>query len=853
MSRRSSIAGWPFSLQIGLLVATAVVPLLVALAWVLWDKAEEGLQRAGEEAVRLAQITALDTTRILEEARVHLVALAAQIEEDGLLEGGCDLMLAREVTEHTRYNLFLLLDPEGDVRCASRPLADRQAARPLTRRLRQMPAHDGLIIGEPVWGPISGRWALPLIYPIRRDGITLAIVGASLDLTTLNPIVGKSVLPESAVALVLGPDSIVVARSIEPDRWVGRRIENLDFLALVSRGGGRGPGPDYIRRIYGTAPVEATGWTVAVGLPEAPLLAAARRESLGGLLYAGFAAALAFFLAYLASRNLTVPIRRIAATARAVAAGQRGERAPQRGARELAEVATGLNHMLDTLGAQEQALRENEERLALAVEVSADGIWDWDLNTGNVFFSRQFWLTLGYDDEVEFRERFHFHTALHPADRGRAVAAQQSALAGGGAFDEVYRLQRRDGSFRWFHGRGRVLFDSNGRAWRFSGSITDITPQREAEEALRRSEERWRFALEGHGDGLWEWNARSNEVFFSRQWKAMLGYEDGELPNTLEMWEALVHPEDRARIKDAMSLHLEGEWPRYHAEYRLKKKDGGWLWTAALGRVMAYDDSGLPLRVIGTQRDIEERKQREAEESLRQLRMAHENRLALLGEMASALAHELNQPLTAIANYAALSIRRLAAPPIDPAALRDLLGKMQEQALRAGEIVWHIRDFAKKRAPSREPLALDTLVREVLTLAEIEARSSGVCIAFTVRSPLPKAQADRLQIEQVLLNLIRNAIDAMADTPGERRLGIEASVDEGGQLQLAVSDCGHGLGGIDMDELFAPFHTTKPDGMGIGLAICRSIVEAHGGRIWAESNPEGGATFRFHLPPTPSN
>ncbi len=848
-ARAPDISGWPIAAQIGMLVTIAVLPLVAALAYLIWDNADQGLKRAGEEALRLAQISALDTARIIDEAQVFLTSLHGQMEAAGdSARTNCDSLLARELAHQPRYALIFLLDAEGEVLCSSRPLRECVSCRDVLTRLLDRPVKNGIIVGEPIWGSISQRWVIPILRPSQTEGKLAHAIGASLDLERLYPLAGRTHLPKDAVTVVVDSGNTVVIRSHDPMNWIGHKIDKPELLDLIARRtGGRAEGPDGVRRQYGTAPVAGTDWTVAVGFPEAPLLAAMNREIIANLVYVAAVIALAYIFAFFASRNIVGPVRRIADTARAVASGERGRRVDPRGARELATVAVGFNRMLDTLGAQENALRENEERLALAIEIAADGIWDWDLNTGRVFFSRQFWLTLGYAEEEEFRERFHFHTALHPEDRTHTIAAQQKTLSDGALFDEIYRLVRRDGSYHWFHGRGQALFDSNGRAWRFAGAITDITPQREAQDALRRSEERWRFALEGHGDGLWEWNARSSEVFFSTQWKAMLGYADDELPNTQAMWESLLHPEDHAQVTTIMDKHLAGELPDYYAEYRLRKKDGSYLWTAALGRIMARDVGGHPLRVIGTQRDIGERKRREEEEKLRQVRLAHSNRLVLLGEMASALAHELNQPLTAIANFASVGVKRLAAPQPDVEALRDMLGMIGEQALRAGDIVWHIRDFVSKRTAKHEPVALDALVRDVLTLAEIEARSAGVSIDLRISGPLPKALADRLQIEQVLFNLIRNAIEAMAQAAGERSLVLEVSVDPEGRPLIRVCDRGQGLGGRTDEELFAPFSSTKPDGMGLGLAICRTIVEAHGGRIWSEANAQGGATFGFFL------
>ncbi|MBP6037692.1 MAG: PAS domain-containing sensor histidine kinase, partial [Azonexus sp.] len=247
--------------------------------------------------------------------------------------------------------------------------------------------------------------------------------------------------------------------------------------------------------------------------------------------------------------------------------------------------------------------------------------------------------------------------------------------------------------------------------------------------------------------------------------------------------------------------------------------------------------------------DITERKHLEEVEREQHKRLEQTSRLITMGEMASSLAHELNQPLSAIANYCAGCIKRLSDgnPRID-----DILAAMHKaaaQAERAGKIIRRMRDMVKKEAPRREPVALAELVEETRALADIEAGKLGVEVLIDLPADLPRVVVDRIMIEQVLLNLMRNGIEAMAPTPaGTRRLGVSARHNEAGWVEVAVADRGHGLAADDLERIFAPFYTTKPDGMGIGLAICRSMIEFHQGRLWPEPHAGGGTVFRFTLP-----
>ena len=247
---------------------------------------------------------------------------------------------------------------------------------------------------------------------------------------------------------------------------------------------------------------------------------------------------------------------------------------------------------------------------------------------------------------------------------------------------------------------------------------------------------------------------------------------------------------------------------------------------------------------------------RRAEESARERRkeMDHVARLSILGEMASNLAHELNQPLGAIANYARGCTRRLETGTAEPTQLAEVTRAIAEQADRAGQIIARIRNFVRKRASQLEPISVNEAVHAALALCEGQARSGGIVIARDLADGLPPVLADRVQIEQVVLNLVKNALDAMQDGPAgtpdgsPRTVTVRTVRDEAGRVEVAVADQGQGISTEARERLFDPFFTTKPGGMGLGLSICRTIVEAHGGHLWATDNPGGGAVMRFVLP-----
>jgi two-component system sensor histidine kinase TtrS len=253
--------------------------------------------------------------------------------------------------------------------------------------------------------------------------------------------------------------------------------------------------------------------------------------------------------------------------------------------------------------------------------------------------------------------------------------------------------------------------------------------------------------------------------------------------------------------------------------------------------------------LCGVVRDITERKRAEEEARRREAELAHVSRLSLVGEMASGLSHELNQPLSTILFYARGCIRRIQSGTLAPAALLDVLEKVAVQADAAGRIVRRLREFVSKRAPHLSTVDVNETIRRALSFAEAETTRSGARVRLQLAEALPAVRADRIQLEQVIVNLVRNGVEAMqAVELGQRELAIETTRSADNTITVGVHDTGVGLSAEIAERVFDSFFSTKPDGMGMGLSISRSIIEAHGGRLWVTPDSERGTTFRFSLP-----
>ncbi len=388
---------------------------------------------------------------------------------------------------------------------------------------------------------------------------------------------------------------------------------------------------------------------------------------------------------------------------------------------------------------------------------------------------------------------------------------------------------------------------------RFVGFIHDITLRKQADERLRRSETELRLAQELANLGNYVLHLDHSEPdYYSPQLHRILGITamDDHVPLTtlLRLW---AHPGDREKLDDAFAA-LQSKHGAFDAEYRIVRSDGATRNLHHIAQV-TRDAQGRPRKHIGTVHDVTDRRQTEDEARQLQERLTHFSRLSTMGEMAAGLAHEINQPLSAITMYAKACQRFMTSPTRDDADVLESLEQISAQALRAGEVIRRLRQFVKNREVRREPVDCGRLLDDLRTLAETDARLHNVRLRIENADDLPTVYADPIQLQQVVLNLVRNAIDAMADAPETRRdVVLSAQLAAEGEIEIIVADHGSGLAPEAAKHLFNPFFTTKSSGTGLGLAISHSIVRAHGGRLWHTPNEGMGARFHFTLPVSPA-
>lgn len=507
---------------------------------------------------------------------------------------------------------------------------------------------------------------------------------------------------------------------------------------------------------------------------------------------------------------------------------------------ELLEiVATGID--VTERKRAEQALRESEAKFRDYAETASDWFWEigpnykFTLLTDNAFGSSP-------ADRIGTACWDHALDLETEPEKWRLVRA---ALDSHQPFrDFVYHVLGGNGTPMYVKASGKPVSDANGEFHGYRGTGTDVTAIVRAQEALRESERSSRSAIDGIA-GLVAIMAPNGEVetvnrqcleYFGRslEWLKNWGTNDA------------VHPEDLPRVVEMFTAAMASEIP-YHIEQRLRRFDGEYRWFDNRG-VPIRDDSGRVARWYVLITDIEDRTRALARLEQMQSDFAHMNRVSVMGELVASLSHEIAQPIASVRIYARAAQNFLDMQPPDLGEVREALAGVVGNADRAGDIIGRIREQIKKAPPRKERFDLNAAINEVIVLGRSAIIKNRVWAQTRLSEGLFPVHGDRIQLQQVVLNLVLNAVEAMGSVEaGPRELLISTKQDRTGLL-VAVRDSGPGIDPSHLERVFDTFYTTKSSGMGMGLSICRSIIDAHGGRLWAEANESRGAIFQFSLP-----
>jgi PAS domain S-box-containing protein len=485
-------------------------------------------------------------------------------------------------------------------------------------------------------------------------------------------------------------------------------------------------------------------------------------------------------------------------------------------------------------------LRRSEAYLEEAQRLSRTGSFGWRVSTGEIFWSEETFRIFQYDRTTKPTVELILRR-VHPEDAAFVRQTIERASQDGKDFDFEYRLLMTDGSVKHVHVVAHALSDESGGI-EFVGAVMDATESKRAEAELRESEEQWRDVFENNPTMYFMVDAAGTVMAVNPFGAEQLGYRIDELAGQPVLG---VFPEsERDMVARNVAACLEQMGRSKSWEARKVRKDGTEICVRETAKAVPRVNG--PIVLIACE-DITEQKR--AAEALREAQadLARVSRVTTMGELTASLAHEVNQPITAAVTNAKTCVRWLAADAPNIEEAREAALRSANNGTRAAEIISRIRLLFQKGTPQRELVDINEVIREIIVLLRGEATRYSISMKTKLGAELPSLMADRVQMQQVFMNLVLNGIEAMKDVDDERELFIKSQFAEDEQLLISISDTGGGLP-PQADRIFDAFFTTKLHGTGMGLSISRSIVESHGGRLWADGNSPRGATFHIALP-----
>jgi PAS domain S-box-containing protein len=569
--------------------------------------------------------------------------------------------------------------------------------------------------------------------------------------------------------------------------------------------------------------------------------------------------AVSFFILYIVNRLIT---RHLVKAAKFVGGYDlrrsppplRLERRPLQQVDELDQLVAAFNGMCASLQTAYGELRESEQRFRDYTEMASDWLWATDRKHRFTFFSEQV-DAFGYDGG-KWIGKHRWEVAADFGSNPEKWREHIAILERREPFrDFVYENRRTDGSPGTISVSGKPAFDAEGRFSGYRGVASDLTDRKRAEQALQRSESYLAEAQRLSHTGSWGWNVANREIIhWSKEIYRLYGFDPQAGIPPLREFLQRIHPDDRGSLDEASDRAIR-DGAEYELEFQVALPDGTTKYVHQIGHPV-YNAAGELVEFIGTDMDITERKRAEAEarEGERryreiQIEVAHANRVATIGQLTASIAHEVKQPIAAVVANAEAALAFLDHQPPNLEEVREALDCIVEDGDRGGQVIDRIRALVKRAPPRKDRLEINGAIREVIELTRGEAVKSGVAVEMHLSDGLPLIQGDRVQLQQVMLNLIINAVQAMSGvSEGPRELLVSTGTGDSSSVLVAVQDSGPGLMPAAHERVFDPFYTTKPTGLGMGLSICRSIIEAHGGRLWASATAPRGTIFQFTIP-----
>jgi PAS domain S-box-containing protein len=495
----------------------------------------------------------------------------------------------------------------------------------------------------------------------------------------------------------------------------------------------------------------------------------------------------------------------------------------------------------------EEKLRDSEENFRRLVETTAAVIWQADSdNWVFTYVGPQATKLLGYPVEHWYEKDF-WVSHIHPDDREQAVNTCLTLSQSAKDFTFEYRMIKASGEIVWIHDIVNCQYQNSTQKSQLRGLMLDISARKQAEDAVKSERQFLRQVIDIDPNFIF---VKDREGRFTLANKAVADAYGTTVDNLIGRTDADFNP-NQSEVESFRQADLEvidTLQERFIPEERISNGGGRVRWLQTVKRPIIESD-GSAKQVLGVSTDITLRKKTEVQLREQRVELAHVARISTMGELSASLAHELNQPLTAILSNAQAALRFLSSKPADIEEVHEILQDIVEDNRRAGEVIRRMRALVKKEGIEFASLDFTGLIREVVALVHSDAILQNTKISLRLKDDLPTVLGDKVQLQQVVLNLLLNAFDAMKGySPLEREVEVHVEPYGAKMIKVAVSDRGTGLSLDKLDKIFEPFYTTKGEGLGMGLSICRSIIEAHGGNLWAENNPDRGATFYFTVP-----
>jgi PAS domain S-box-containing protein len=511
----------------------------------------------------------------------------------------------------------------------------------------------------------------------------------------------------------------------------------------------------------------------------------------------------------------------------------------------------GLAVDIDDARKAEDRLRRSEAYLAEAQRISHTGSYAFSPVTRRLlYWSEECYRIWGFDPVQGLPDREIAARRIHPDDRERVYKETQEARRQKRDFTLEFRIVLPDGTVKYLECEEHHLFSARGELVEAMGTNVDVTERKRAEEALRRGEAWLAQAQRLNHTGTWVLDGTTRRfLYWSDESYRIWGFDPLQgLPSRDDMWER-IHPDDRERLWEEVQAALR-EQRDFFEEFRILLPDGTIKYLEA-NTHHEFSPLGALLEVICTNVDVTERKRAQDErERLRQLEadLAHINRVSMMGEMAASLSHEILHPIATARNNARAGMRFLEMSPPNLSEVKEALGCVVRDADRAKDIVGRIRSQIKRAPPQNERFDLHEAINEVIVMVQSAIAKDAISVNTRLMNGLVPVQGDRVQLQQVLVNLILNAVEAMSSVEeGTRELSIRTEQSQTGGVLVAVHDSGPGIDPVNLERIFEPFYTTKTSGVGMGLSICQTIINGHGGRLWMSANEPRGTIFHFTL------